>query len=244
MRVDPITDYLAPILVYEPPPVNPKQFNPISAPAGSLLQDIQKIKSFYIQQRYGSTYSPRAEAATDHYERYLQFPNTKIRDTAKRIVDSSDSLDEKAYKIMKWVQDNINYRDDLSIYGRSEYWALPTMTLSKKAGDCEDGAFLEHSLMLAAGIPYDRIRTYGGLVWAGAGAETGGHGWTAYKREVDNEWVVVDWCYYPSDQPISERTPLKDDKRYIDDFFYVTALDTVDATYTNEFRGVFVNVVA
>jgi hypothetical protein len=34
---------------------------------------------------------------------------------------------------------------------------------------------------------------YGGFVDAGQGAESGSHGWVAYRRESDNEWVAVDF---------------------------------------------------
>jgi len=69
---------------------------------------------------------------------------------------------------------------DMASFGLAYFRA----TIGK--GDCEDGAFLVHSLLLHAGVPYDRIGTYGGLVESGEGAATGGHAWTAYRRESDD----------------------------------------------------------
>jgi hypothetical protein len=97
--------------------------------------------------------------------------------------------------------------------------------------------------MLHAGIPYDRVRTYGGAVFAGPGAPGGGHAWTAYLRESDDEWVDLDWCYYPDDLTVEQRTPLREKLKYYDDWFYVDALKTVDATYTNNLRAGFLNVL-
>ncbi len=173
----------------------------------------------------------------DDYERYLQFYNPNIASLAKSIVDRSDSNDEKVYKIEQWVIENIEYVLDTHNYGMNEYWATPTLTLLRETGDCEDGAFLLHSLALHAGVPIDQLRTYGGFVEIEEGISLlGGHAWTAYKREFDNEWVEVDWCYYPTDTLLAERTAMKDDTKYVDDFFYVDALKTVETSLVNSIR--------
>jgi hypothetical protein len=137
------------------------------------------------------------------------------------------------------VEDNIQYVPDIKNYGQDEYWALPVITLNKKKGDCEDGAFLLASLMLNNGVDPDRVRVYGGFVSAGTNASTGGHAWVAYKREIDNDWVALDWCYYPTEELVSDRATLEEDLRYLDDYFYVTPFETVDATYMNTIRNLF-----
>jgi transglutaminase-like putative cysteine protease len=251
MRIDPISQYLPSILVVEPSSLAPPE-NPFIAPnpgedgsssVANLLQDIQKIKRFYFQLKTGRSYDENGNTSADtRYEMYLQFPNREMKRLTREIVDPADANDAKAYEILMWVQENIQYISDSEIYGSPEYWALPTMTLQQGRGDCEDGAFLIHSLMLNAGIPYERIRTYGGAVFAGPGAPAGGHAWTAYMRETDDEWVTLDWCYYAEDVSVAERVPLREDLKYFDDWFYVDALSTVDATYTNNLRGSFLNV--
>jgi hypothetical protein len=156
------------------------------------------------------------------------------------------------WKIEQWVQNNITYVSDEKNYGQSELWAYPTVTLNKESGDCEDGAFLMHSLALHAGIPPERLRTYGGLVWAdNYGITTGGHAWTSYKRETDDAWIITDWCYWAKDTPLSERQPMSGDFKYIDDYFYVEAGKTVETPYANKVRyaqqipkGMFVNRIA
>lgn len=210
-----------------------------------LLGRIREIKEAYIEYRFGIQ---AEQTSNTDYDEYLQFPNKIIKQQAAAIVDAGDSNDEKAYKITQWVIDNIQYQSDLITYGLNEYWAYPAMTLNKKAGDCEDGAFLIHSLLLHAGLPPDRIRTYGGNVLAGEGAQTGGHGWTVYQRESDDQWVVLDWCYFPSQAPVDQRIPMKDDTKYIDDYFFVSLMGTVETPYANAVRnpavGKLVNVYA
>lgn len=185
----------------------------------------------------------------DGYQRYLNFYNAKIASLAKYIVGKSSTNDEKVYKIEQWVIENIKYTLDIHNYGMTEYWATPSLTLLRETGDCEDGAFLIHSLALHAGVPIDQLRTYGGFVEIEEGIPMlGGHGWTAYRRESDDEWVEVDWCYYPTDSPLAERTPMRHDTKYFDDFFYFNAIKTVDTTFVNRIRrpsgGSLINIYA
>lgn len=132
--------------------------------------------------------------------------------------------------------ENIEYLTDEEQYGLDELWVPPVMLLKTQKGDCEDGAFLIMSLGLNAGVDPSRLRMYGGFVDAGAGAASGGHGWVAYRRESDDEWVAVDFSYYPDLRPMSERVPLKDDQKYVDDYFFLTNQYIVITEYTNRVR--------
>jgi predicted transglutaminase-like cysteine proteinase len=172
------------------------------------------------------------------YIDYLQYPNRKIEQLALSIVDKNDSNDDKMTKIIGWVIDNIEYVSDLTNYGAMEYWAMPVETIGRGTADCEDMAFLIHSLGLHAGVPYERLRTYGGLVWVNEQRlELGGHGWTVYKRETDNEWVVLDGSYYTTKEPVEDRIPMRYDNRYYDDFFYFNAVESIDASLVNRIRN-------
>ena len=207
-----LVDYLSPSNITDPK-------NPFS-----VLN--LKVKLYDIYNKYGKITNKL------NYRMYLQFPNSSISNLVTSIVGKADTSDDKVYKIIEWVQKNITYKSDLSNYGRDEYWALPSQTLQKKAGDCEDGAFLIHSMLLAAGVNPDRIRTYGGLVKDYSIGGLGGHAWTVYKRQSDNQWVLLDWCYNPDDTLIEKRETFKEYKDYIDSYFYVTLRETVDEKNT------------
>lgn len=218
----------------------------------NFLKTKISLEKILIQYQNSQVEGNKSDA---DYERYLQFPDSTVRAVAISIVSPSDSDDEKMYKIEQWVQENIEYKTDMANYGRAEYWALPTLTLNKKSGDCEDGAFLIHSLGLHAGVSPDNLRTYGGLVKTNSiVAPLGGHGWTAYKREIDGEWITLDWCYYPTEEQIPERITMGDNMKYIDDWFYVGEVEgTVETPLTNKVRyacnqllvrGLFVDIRA
>jgi predicted transglutaminase-like cysteine proteinase len=185
-----------------------------------------------------TAYQPKDEIIRDpaFVNLWLQFPNHLIKQLVDTIVKPSDSDDEKMEKIQKWVVNNIAYTTDEEQYGYSELWVPPVMVLKTKAGDCEDGAFLIMSLALNAGVDPSRLRMYGGLVDAGTGAPSGGHGWVAYRRQSDNEWVALDWSYYPDLSPMEDRTPLRKDTRYIDDYFFITNQYVVVTQSTNRVK--------
>lgn len=167
---------------------------------------------------------------------YLQFPNRLIREKALSIVNPGDSNDEKAHKLHKWVLDNFPYITDAEKYGMEELWVPPVMSLRAGEGDCEDGAYLLHSLMLNAGIPADDIRTYGGMVEIPGSTQEGGHAWTAYRRESDNEWVILDTSYYPNPSAVNSLPLMKEDERYIEDIFFISLHETVITQATNRIR--------
>jgi hypothetical protein len=153
-----------------------------------------------------------------------------------QIVEPTDSDDVKMAKIQKWVVFNIAYQTDEEQYGYEEIWVPPVMVLNTMKGDCEDGAFLIMSLALNAGVDPERLRLYGGFVEVGDGAENGGHAWVAYSRESDDEWIAVDFSYYADLRPMDYRTPLRNDQRYVDDFFFITNQYTVITENTNRIR--------
>lgn len=202
----------------------------------NILTGMMEMRWAVIQ--FNGGWAVEKDSGAD-YEAYLQFPNARIQALAKEIVSPTDSDDTKVFKIEQWVLENIEYVSDIENYRQNELWAYPTMTLSKGSGDCEDGAFLIHSLALHAGVDPERLRTYGGIVIdysSGVGIGTGGHAWTAYKRETDDEWIIVDSSYFTKSTPIEDRMIMADNHKYIDDYFYVEANKTVETPYVNKVR--------
>lgn len=128
--------------------------------------------------------------------------------------------DRIASNAQRAVCDFLRYvGDEVSIL-REEFWQFPYETLQLGTGDCEDGAILMASAMIAAGIPAHRVRVNAGLVLCGRNAETGGHAYVTYCRKSDNQWVILDWCYLPDTQTaIAAKTPHRDNVSYKDIWF-------------------------
>lgn len=125
-------------------------------------------------------------------------------------VVSGKTNDDKALAALKKTKSLIKYTDDKSSYNFGEYWAYAYQTLKRGVGDCEDGAILLANIMLRSGIPYYRVRLNAGSV------NGGGHAYVTYCRETDNEWVVLDWCYWYNTLPVSERKTHKEERNYMD----------------------------
>ncbi len=215
--------------------IRPSDSKDATFPLAQLLNQQYQLKIMFLE--FSRNIGIDVDSG-DGYERYLQFPNPAIARKANAIVARSDSNDKKMYKLEQWVLENIEYKYDVHNYGMNEYWATPSLTLLKESGDCEDGAFLLHSLALHAKVPMERLRTYGGFVQNEDGVSLlGGHAWVAYQRESDDEWVELDWCYYPTDTKLAERSPMKNDSKYIDDFFYIDAFKTVETPLINRIRN-------
>jgi hypothetical protein len=123
---------------------------------------------------------------------------------------SGSTNDEKALNSLLWIMNNVTYVADKTVYGYDEYWAWAFETLARKKGDCEDGAILLANIMLRAEIPYWRIRLNAGSV------NGGGHCYVTYCRETDDQFVVLDWCYWTNKKPVSERLLHKEEMNYDD----------------------------
>lgn len=148
-------------------------------------------------------------------------PNDEIiKNLIKNNNIGGETNDEKMWNIQKWVVQNIKYIGDNLNEGFVEYWQFPFETITFKNGDCEDGAILIGSMAINMGIPAFRIRVVAGLVQPQPTAPMGGHGYVAYLRESDNQWVAIDWCYLEDSRtPISEKPILKNNFPYKEIWF-------------------------
>lgn len=125
-------------------------------------------------------------------------------------------INDAIQRIQQWVVQNIEYTDDGTL-GSSEFWLFPSETLQRKRGDCEDGGCLISSLILAILPPEEhwRVRVAAGWVKPTPSAPEGGHGYCTFCRFEDNEWVVIDWCYFEdANTPIPQKPIVKDNPRY------------------------------
>ncbi|WP_029459683.1 transglutaminase domain-containing protein [Solidesulfovibrio alcoholivorans] len=110
----------------------------------------------------------------------------------------------------------------------ADVWNCALGTYSLGSGDCEDGAILLHGLLLAAGIPADRVVTAFGRV----GIDKIGHAWVAYKRESDGLWTALDWTLGPDQGAVAARPVLGEAAYYglVDYALTASAFFTVRAT--------------
>lgn len=135
----------------------------------------------------------------------LQQGNLSIADAAATICAGLTTDDAKVAAIARYVA-GFSYVSDGA--GIGDRWTCALATLQRKYGDCEDGAILIQSLLLAAGIDAGRVMTCFGT----AGDTSTGHAWTIYRRESDEEWVPLEW----TDSVFASLTTVDIIKRMVD----------------------------
>jgi predicted transglutaminase-like cysteine proteinase len=61
-------------------------------------------------------------------------------------------------RINDFVNRNIVFEDDFSIWQQTDYWATPLETIGQGRGDCEDFAIFKYLSLRLAGIPDSKLR--------------------------------------------------------------------------------------
>ncbi len=102
---------------------------------------------------------------------------------------ASGTFDERAWKIWKYVAENVEYVSDKKAFGIPDFWLFPAETLTLRRGDCEDSSFLLATLMLASGISEHCLRVVIGKVVTKNSAY--GHCWVAYQNE-SGVWCLLE----------------------------------------------------
>ena len=64
----------------------------------------------------------------------------------------------KLKRINDFINRNIVFEDDRSIWDQSDYWATPLETIGQGRGDCEDFAIIKYLSLRRAGIASDKLR--------------------------------------------------------------------------------------
>jgi hypothetical protein len=86
-------------------------------------------------------------------------------------------------EVQAYLDATLTYQFDYDLYGRAEYFASPAETLARRAGDCEDWAWLAKSILDRAG--YETVLF---SAWSQRRDRGGNDGHTALAVFVDGAW--------------------------------------------------------
>lgn len=129
---------------------------------------------------------------------FIQYNDAYITNFAEAAGAISGTIDHRAHRIQQAICSYLTYTNDTANEGFTEFWQYPSETLALKYGDCEDGAILMATTMIAAGIPINRVRVFAGLVKTyDPQRPWGGHAYVVYLRDTNMTPVVLDWSYKP-----------------------------------------------
>ena len=76
------------------------------------------------------------------------------------MIASASALREEARleRVNAFINRRIVFDGDISVWGKSDYWATPLETLGQGAGDCEDLAIIKYVSLRMAGVPARKLR--------------------------------------------------------------------------------------
>jgi transglutaminase-like putative cysteine protease len=126
-----------------------------------------------------------------------------VRDLAESVDFSDMDGDQIVYYWENWVKKNIKYVSDWDQFKTQERWEPVGDVLAVRKGDCESQATLVYCLCRHSGIPFSRLKLFGGYV--GDDGQKFGHVWLQFRCfETGNE-VVVDTTFLPTRVYIKNR---------------------------------------
>lgn len=153
------------------------------------------------------TYALRSDyRQVTHLKEWLQ---TCIATAEPELVDLAkelkrDTHDDTVITVLKWIRGHIAYVSDKQQYNLTEFWATPYKVYTTKQDDCEGGGVLLYVLCRLAGVPENRLLCMCGTVIYNS--KSAGHFWVAYRPDsYPLNWAFLDWCWFPTLNPIHKR---------------------------------------
>ncbi|XVJ71791.1 MAG: hypothetical protein HEQ39_08125 [Rhizobacter sp.] len=105
------------------------------------------------------------------------------------------SADEttKLRVVNEFFNRRVLFRDDIDIWGQTDYWASPLEMLDKGAGDCEDYVIAKYFSLLGLGVPMAKLRlVYARAQLGGVGGPSQAHMVLAYYESSNAEPLILD----------------------------------------------------
>jgi predicted transglutaminase-like cysteine proteinase len=82
-----------------------------------------------------------------------------IRDWGKLVEDNrQQSTEIKLAKVNEFFNRRVVFTDDLTVWGKSDYWATPFETMTRGKGDCEDFVIAKYFSLLDMKVPDSQLR--------------------------------------------------------------------------------------
>jgi predicted transglutaminase-like cysteine proteinase len=95
--------------------------------------------------------------------------------------------------VNQFYNQRIVFRDDIEVWGQTDYWASPLEMLSKGQGDCEDYAIAKYFTLIALGVPGPKLRlVYVRALVGGQGGAVLAHMVLAYYPTPDAQPLILD----------------------------------------------------
>lgn len=82
-----------------------------------------------------------------------------LREWARMLDDNRQlPVDVKLRKVNEFFNRRIEFVDDQTVWGKSDYWATPFEAMTKAKGDCEDFVIAKYFSLLDLDVPDEQLR--------------------------------------------------------------------------------------
>ena len=114
------------------------------------------------------------------------------RNLVQSITDAPDA--DRLKKVNDFFNREIQFGEDIVVWGQNDYWATPLESLGKGAGDCEDYVIAKYFTLRESGVTPEKLRLIYVRVQTGSGggAPPQAHMVLAYYAQPDAEPLVLD----------------------------------------------------
>lgn len=99
---------------------------------------------------------------------------------------------EKMTRVNDFFNRRIQFREDVDIWGKADYWATPLETLGRGEGDCEDFAIAKYVTLISLGVPLEKLRMTYVRAQIGGGSVTQAHMVLSYYPSALEEPLILD----------------------------------------------------
>lgn len=91
-------------------------------------------------------------------KQYDKSAETRVRNWQNLIEESKHlPLDKQLYEVNRFFN-QMRFTEDITLWGKNDYWATPIEFLAENAGDCEDFTIAKYVTLLALGVPDKNLR--------------------------------------------------------------------------------------
>jgi len=82
-----------------------------------------------------------------------------LREWARLLEDQRQQpVDVKLRKVNEFFNRRLEFADDQTVWGKSDYWATPFESMTKVKGDCEDFVIAKYFSLLELAVPDEQLR--------------------------------------------------------------------------------------
>jgi len=113
-----------------------------------ILKRLIILSVLFLSSAYGQKPYVDKELISRINAKYKMFVTKRFINLQKTLDKAKNKSDEEKLQAINKFYNNLEYMSDLSVYGKTDYWATPWQFLAQGRGDCEDYVISKYFALL------------------------------------------------------------------------------------------------